>query len=584
MSGDDNRDHLPFGDPRLGDFEDDASSTQQKSLVSLAGGLLAEISLPKLIFAWVLSIALPGLLLGLAPLIATAWAATLTHEVVSYTGIGAALILIVIAVVGWFGWRPLLRMVETNFWSLNALAVQPGYAFFREAIRHLAEGLIGRRSDEGARGRLRAFSAAGAGIVLCLFAILVISLVWPHTRWAGKPVDLIALRPLIVPALTNAVTIVSAYLAISSLVWGIADASMDQPLDLQKFDAIPEGARRWRVAHLSDVHVVGGRYGFRIESGRAGPRGNDRFELAMAKLAALDATEPVDLILITGDMTDAGLSTEWAEFADVLARYPQFQKRILMLPGNHDVNIVDRANPARLDLPFSTTKRLRQLRTLAALANLQGERVLVAESDSGESTRTLDAALAAHKSDIEQFSDRGGFRLSLEVARLWDELFPMLVPPDRHGGLGIAILNSNAETHFSFTNALGFIPADQARRLRRMIQSHPGSMWIIALHHHLIEYPMPVKAFSERIGTALVNGSWFLRALAPIAARSVALHGHRHIDWIGACGALKIVSAPSAVMGKKAGPTHFYIHTLADSGDGRLLLGTPQRIDLSSEF
>jgi hypothetical protein len=27
------------------------------------------------------------------------------------------------------------------------------------------------------------------------------------------------------------------------------------------------------------------------------------------------------------------------------------------------------------------------------------------------------------------------------------------------------------------------------------------------------------------------------------------MHGHRHIDWIGACGAIKIVSAPSPVMG-----------------------------------
>ena len=35
-----------------------------------------------------------------------------------------------------------------------------------------------------------------------------------------------------------------------------------------------------------------------------------------------------------------------------------------MLAGNHDVNIVDRANPARLDLPFSPGKRLRQIRTL----------------------------------------------------------------------------------------------------------------------------------------------------------------------------------------------------------------------------
>ena len=38
------------------------------------------------------------------------------------------------------------------------------------------------------------------------------------------------------------------------------------------------------------------------------------------------------------------------------------------------------------------------------------------------------------------------------------------------------------------------------------------------MHHHLTEYPRPVTEFSERIGTALVNGSWFLRVLKPYAA------------------------------------------------------------------
>ena len=75
-------------DPRLGDFEDDVSSTKQRSLFSIAGSMLTEISIPKLIFAWVLSIALPAILLGLAPLAATAWAATLTDELASFTGIG----------------------------------------------------------------------------------------------------------------------------------------------------------------------------------------------------------------------------------------------------------------------------------------------------------------------------------------------------------------------------------------------------------------------------------------------------------------------------------------------------------------
>ena len=58
----------PILDPRNGDIEDDASSTKRRSLLSLAGSLLAEISLPKLAIAWMLLIGFPGLLLGAAPL------------------------------------------------------------------------------------------------------------------------------------------------------------------------------------------------------------------------------------------------------------------------------------------------------------------------------------------------------------------------------------------------------------------------------------------------------------------------------------------------------------------------------------
>ena len=60
-------------DPRRGDMENDQSATKQRSLLSIFGSLLAEISLPKLVFAWTLSILLPAVLLGLAPLVLTAW-------------------------------------------------------------------------------------------------------------------------------------------------------------------------------------------------------------------------------------------------------------------------------------------------------------------------------------------------------------------------------------------------------------------------------------------------------------------------------------------------------------------------------
>ena len=137
----------------------------------------------------------------------------------------------------------------------------------------------------------------------------------------------------------------------------------------------------------------------------------------------------------------------------------------------------------------------------------------------------------------------------------------------------MAILNSNAETNFSFTNALGMISVGQAQRLAAAINQFPHARWIVALHHHLMEYPMSVAAFSERIGTALINGTWFVRSLKSFAARTIVMHGHRHIDWIGVCGRLKIISAPSPVMGAKNDASrYFLIHTLASGPDGQLLL------------
>ena len=228
----------PILDPRDGDAEDDASSPKQKSLLVIAGSLLAEISLTKLLLAWIASIGLPAAILGLAPLIATAWVGSVFVRVLELYGIGAALVLLAIVAAGWFGWRPLFRVAEANFWSLNALAVQPGYALCREAIRHLAERAF--RPDRGAElARMRAMSCAGAGILLAAVAGVVATLVWPATRWIGSAADLAVPHQLIWPMLANAVVIMSAYLAAASLVWGFADASMDQPLDLDAYDAAP---------------------------------------------------------------------------------------------------------------------------------------------------------------------------------------------------------------------------------------------------------------------------------------------------------------------------------------------------------
>ncbi|XIA64038.1 hypothetical protein ACFIOY_34610 [Bradyrhizobium sp. TZ2] len=125
---------------------------------------------------------------------------------------------------------------------------------------------------------------------------------------------------------------------------------------------------------------------------------------------------------------------------------------------------------------------------------------------------------------------------------------------------------------------------EQTHRFEAATRRYPRARWIVALHHHLTEYPMPVKAFSERIGTALISGSWFVRRLEALADRAIVMHGHRHIDWIGTCGRLKIISAPSPVMAATDDvATHFYIHTLTAGPDGRLGLLPPERVEIAGE-
>ena len=574
-----------FIDPRHGDIEDDWSSTKRRSLLSLAGSLVIEVSLPKLALASLLLIVIPAVTLGLAPLVASAWVSKISASITSpLNRIWPVLVLLALIAVGWIGGRALFRLAESSFWSVNSLAVEPGYVAFREVLRHIVEGVLRTRATPDELAKLRAASAAVAGFALCGLAFLVFILAWPASRWVVDISAFASWPRLIRIALANSVVLAAAYIAVVSLVWAFADATMAHPRDLDGFYPTPNGGSIWRIAHLSDIHVVGERYGFRIESGRSGPRGNDRLQQAIEQLEILSGRVQLDAILITGDMTDAGRSAEWAEFLDLLESHPRLAERVLVLPGNHDVNIIDRSNPARLDTPTSPKKRLRKLRTLSAMSALQGQRVRVVDFEKCCLGESLSEAMKPYLADMASFTDAGRPYIFQALKELWAKVFPMVLPPDRDNGLGVILLNSNADTHFSFTNALGMISAEQVRGIEIATAQYPRACWVIALHHHVVEFPRAVKALSDRIGTALINGNWFVRRLHPLANRAIVMHGHRHIDWIGECGGLQIVSAPSPVMeATDELRTYFYIQSLATGADGRLRLLRPQRITMDGQ-
>ncbi len=558
---------MSFTDPRDGDLDDDASSTSHHSLLRHASGMLLEISLPKLVIAALMLVILPAFLLGAAPKLA-AWFAQAVWDRASQPGRILSLLVFVGAggFVAWRWGRMLFAIVERNFWTLNAGLVQPVYMGLREAMRLGFEALAGRRD-------LARFAGLLAGALMAVAAALV---AWRVGPWPVLIPDGAGWADAVTQSIGNGVWVVAAYLMLAAPAWSVAEALVGLPEDMPA--TAPPARADWRIAHLSDIHVVGERYGFRLESGRHGPRGNDRLAQVLAILEAEDAAQRLDWVLVTGDVTDAGRNAEFIAFEDALDAVPQLRERMLVIPGNHDVNIVDRANPARLELPIGPGGALRRARMLVAMLRLQGHRVHVVDSRTRRLGATLRDHLAAagRGERLARFMDRGGMLAGLRVREIWRDCFPMVVPPATPDGLGVMLLDSNAETHFSFTNALGLVGLEEMGEVEGVLRQFPDARWLIAIHHHVVEYPRLGVPIADRVGTALVNGHWVLRRLRRQAGRLVVLHGHRHFDWMGRCGGLRILSAPSPVMGGgDDAPRHFWVHAFTrGAGAGLDLAGS----------
>ena len=157
----------PLVDPRHGDVEDDASSTKSNSLLTMAGSLLGEISLAKLIVAWLLLFIVPAVIVGLVPLIAAVWAGKLAGKLTpALIGIVPIALFVAVAALGWLFGRRLFRLAESSFWSLNALVIEPVYTMGREALRHLAERALPEGAEARRRERFRSWAAAASGLLI----------------------------------------------------------------------------------------------------------------------------------------------------------------------------------------------------------------------------------------------------------------------------------------------------------------------------------------------------------------------------------------------------------------------------------
>ena len=574
-------------DFRRGDDDDNRTSPHGGSLRRMLLSAALEFNYAKAAIGFLVLIIGPALLVGIVPSVVVTYgrlkfgAATSVGEypIVAVIGLG-----VLAAAALWIG-RPLLPKAVENFWHLHYTLVFPVFVAVREILRSIAERFSGETGTAEQLDRRRrmgtvlgALLFAGGGVILAVSVDLSIGL---------QLVDVERVRPWAVAraALGNAAVVLGVSTAVESLYWvwrelGFRGRVLDwAPGPLEP--ATPTG----RVAHLSDLHFVGERYGCRMESGTHGPRGNRRIRRALRKLTAIHASRPVDRILVTGDITDAGTRAEWAEFIDLFRHYPELRARTSFVPGNHDVNIVDRNNPGRFDLPGSASQSLRKLRVVLALDALQGSRARLVDRTSGALGLSLrDYLREGRRAErLRALAQRGAMSGRREMSKVWDAIFPLVEPPAVDDGYGLILLNSNARSHFSLTNAIGVVNPSQLKALKSVLRSSPYSAWMILLHHQVVEYPVASISLTDRIGLALVNAADVLAAIAPHASRCVVLHGHRHRDWIGTCQDVVLCSAPSVTMGSQGGMYRgsFHVHEFAIGAGGSIRLTATERVKVS---
>jgi 3',5'-cyclic AMP phosphodiesterase CpdA len=577
---------LRIWDFRRGDDDDNRTSPHGGGLRRVLTSAALEFNYVKGAIGLLILVIGPAVLVGIVP------SAVVTYirlklgaaAAVGYSPMVAiALLALLVGAALWIG-RPLLPKAVENFWHLHYTLVFPVFVAAREILRSIFQQFSHRAAtpEELERTRrlgtiLGALLFAGGGLALALTIDLSFGL---------QLVDVEHVRPWAVAraVLGNAAVILGLSTAVESLYWVWRELRFRgrvldwAPRPLQPGSAID------RVAHMSDLHFVGARYGCRMEVGTQGPQGNQCIRHALCQLTAIHESNPLDRVLVTGDITDDGTRAEWAEFTDLLRDYPDLRARLSFVPGNHDVNIVDRNNPGRFDLPGSASQSLRKFRVVLALDTLQGDRAHIVDRTSGTLGPTLKDYLRedGRAERLRALAESGAVRGRREMLKVWDEVFPLVEPPAAGHGYGLILLNSNARSHFALTNAIGVVNPAQLKALKSILRGSPHSAWMILLHHQVVEYPDPSISLSDRIALALVNAPDVLAAIAPHASRCLVLHGHRHRDWIGTCQDVVLCSAPSVTLGCQEGDRgSFYVHEFALGAGGAIQLAATERVKVA---
>lgn len=363
-----------------------------------------------------------------------------------------------------------------------------------------------------------------------------------------------------------------------------------------------------RVAHLSDIHLSCSKT---METGLPGEKTWYAFEQALEWSLANDP----DVVLITGDITDAGEEREWEAFRAFLCSLkPEYRERIIFVTGNHDLTTLrtEESTPNR-DLIgvsgggavpgigdgylfmaqerscYSFVTKILPLKATAwdlisdtGRTSLGGVLSDVAQFVEVYDTNRPQLGLAIrmglhyfvkhHMRLPRGLSDlKPDFLVDpslLKVAQSWTGSYPW--PTATHFLLrdfvetaypmilfetpDFIIIGLNScvqDPGIILTSAVGALGKRQLSRLATILDAVRNKAKILILHHH-IGIPQDASWLGLYVDPLSLSDAWALHRLLAGHERLVVFHGHKHVGYHASTGGVRIISAPSVAYGDKA--------------------------------
>jgi hypothetical protein len=331
----------------------------------------------------------------------------------------------------------------------------------------------------------------------------------------------------------------------------------------------PESDRTLRISHLSDIHFMGPK----AKLGLEGSNRNSKTQAFLAKNAIQLAD--VDLLAVTGDITDTGFRDEWIvadqalELIAKAARNNRVVPKFALVPGNHDINIF-----ASFDKSITDLKKYDKKLALFGLGKYACREIRLIRylsfwnkwSGPDSSILTKEKLLLSARERLSSISQKlSEFansatqkNVSAEyVEKQFDSMYPARM--ELNNKAIVYMLDSNARTWHIVANSYGMFGLSQLYRLWIMLSKHPAGHAAIFLLHHHIAVGTKKKAYKNPTWRAKIEEFFMVTVDAfalrlvinrRLSQRALILHGHTHFERHYKFGDHSVICAPSSGYGE----------------------------------